>query len=75
MYSVGTHREDSLRVALGPHVGIMDLLEDHPAFIMLPILQTNKHGGFVRRLWVTVILFLSLDEPLKAFMMSFLKNR
>lgn len=34
-----TYREDSLRMPLGSHVGIMNLLQHHPGFIMLPILE------------------------------------
>lgn len=34
----GTYREDPLWVALGPHVGVMNLFQDHPSFVMFPVL-------------------------------------
>jgi len=33
-----THRENPLGVSLSPHVGVMDLLQNHPSFIMFPVL-------------------------------------
>lgn len=40
-----TYREDPLWVAFGPHVGVMDLLQDHPRLVMFPILdeKNKKH--------------------------------
>lgn len=35
----GPYREDPLGVALGPHVGVVDLLQHHPSLVMLAILQ------------------------------------
>lgn len=34
-----TYREDPLWVALGPHVGVMDLFENHPGLVVFPILE------------------------------------
>lgn len=34
-----TYREDPLWVALGPHVGVVDLLQDHPRLIVFPVLE------------------------------------
>lgn len=31
--------EDSLRMALGAHVSVMDLLQHHPGLVVLPILE------------------------------------
>lgn len=36
--------EDPLWVALGPHVGVMDLFENHPRLVVFPILE-EKRGG------------------------------
>lgn len=36
---VRPYREDPLWVALGPHVGVMDLLQDHPGLVVLPVLE------------------------------------
>lgn len=33
------YREDSLWVAFGPHVGVMDLLQDHPGLVVFPVLE------------------------------------
>lgn len=34
-----THRKDPLWVTFCPHVGIMDLFEDHPGLVVFPILE------------------------------------
>lgn len=41
-FSSVTYREDPLWVALGPHVGVVDLLKDHPRLVMFPILEEKK---------------------------------
>ena len=40
----GTHGEDFLGQPPRPHVGVVDLLEDHPGLVMLPHL-TGGTGG------------------------------
>lgn len=40
------YREDSLRMPLGAHVGVMDLLQYHPGLIMLPILEPQKQSPY-----------------------------
>lgn len=42
------YREDSLRMPLGSHVGVMDLLQYHPGLIMLPILEPQKQSPHLR---------------------------
>lgn len=37
-----THREHPLWVALGPHVGVVDLLQNHPRLVVFPILEERK---------------------------------
>lgn len=37
-----TYREDPLWVALGPHVGVMDLLQNHPRLVMLSVLEERN---------------------------------
>lgn len=37
-----THGEDFLRLPTRSHVGVVDLFEDHPGFIMLPHLTGGK---------------------------------
>ena len=32
------YREDPLWVSLGPHVGVMNLLQDHPSLVMFTVL-------------------------------------
>lgn len=39
-----THGEDFLRLPTRSHVGVVDLFEDHPGFIMLPHLTGGKAG-------------------------------
>lgn len=36
-----THRKDPLWVTFCPHVGVMDLFEDHPCLIVFPILEAK----------------------------------
>lgn len=39
-----TYREDPLGVTLGPHVGVVNLLQDHPRLVVLPVLgEEHKH--------------------------------
>lgn len=40
-----THGEDFLRLPTRSHVGVVDLFEDHPGFIMLPHLTRGKREG------------------------------
>ena len=40
----GTHSEDFLGQPPRSHVGVVDLLEDHPGLVMLPHL-TGRHRG------------------------------
>lgn len=40
-----THGEDFLRLPTRSHVGVVDLFEDHPGFIMLPYLTAGKGKG------------------------------
>lgn len=37
-----TYREDPLWVALGPHVGVVNLLQDHPCLVVFPILEKRN---------------------------------
>ena len=37
-----THGEDFLRLPTRSHVGVVDLFEDHPGFIMLPHLTGGE---------------------------------
>lgn len=39
-----THSEDFLRLPTRSHVGVVDLFEDHPGFIMLPHLTEGEVG-------------------------------
>lgn len=39
-----THRKHPLWVSLCPHVGVVNLLQDHPAFVMFAILCAEKKG-------------------------------
>lgn len=40
------YREDPLGVTLGPHVGVVDLLQDHPRLVVLPILPRKTRTTF-----------------------------
>lgn len=39
--------EDPLWVALGPHVGVVDLLENHPRLVVFPVLQEKRGRGAI----------------------------
>lgn len=41
-YSLATYREHLLGGPLSPHVGVMDLLENHPGFIMFAHLESQR---------------------------------
>lgn len=41
------YREDSLRMALGSHVGVMNLLQHHPGLIMLPVLEPQTQFPYL----------------------------
>lgn len=58
-----TYREDSLWVALGPHVGVMDLLQNHPCLIMFPVLK-RQHSDitFPMNILVRAYYFVALLE-------------
>lgn len=44
-----THSEDFLRLPARSHVGVMDLLEDHPGFVVLPHLTGGRVSDCKRR--------------------------
>lgn len=57
----GTYREDPLWVALGPHVGVMNLFQDHPGFVVFPVLVLKETFYFtcpVQCVYINVRLFL-----------------
>lgn len=43
------YREDTLGVSLGSHVSVMNSLQHHPGFIVLPILEPDRAHGQVSR--------------------------
>lgn len=43
------YREDALGVSLGSHVGVMNSLQHHPGFIVLPVLEPDRAHGQVSR--------------------------
>lgn len=46
---INTHGEDFLRLPTCSHVGVVDLFEDHPGFVMLPHLTGGRVSGKRRR--------------------------
>lgn len=57
------YREDSLRMPLGSHVGVMDLLQYHPGLIMLPILEPQKQSPHPGQPFPDPGLQIPLSQP------------
>lgn len=57
-----THREHPLWVALGPHVGVVDLLQNHPRLIVFPILEERKTTRQVHMPFSYSYIFLQEDQ-------------
>ena len=41
--------EDPLWVALGPHVGVMNLLQDHPRLVVFTVLAKDNDNHNINR--------------------------
>lgn len=56
-----TYGEDSLWVALSSHVGVVDLLQDHPRLVMFPILE-EKNDTKHQKMQHLAHLFLTREQ-------------
>lgn len=49
-----TYREDPLGVTLGPHVGVVNLLQNHPRLVMFAILLGGAQKKMFSRSFISI---------------------